>query len=553
MKTEITNWILTYYQQICENTVKVGNWIRLLYSYLIEGLEKKEFYFDAKKAKRAIKFIESYCHHSKGRSDLIVLETWQKALVSAIFGIVDEDGLRVFREVVLVIGRKNGKSLLAAAILAYMAYADGEYGPECYCLAPKLDQSEIVYNCFWQITQQDEELKAGIKSRKTDAYIAENNGTIKKIPFSEKKSDGLNPHLVVCDEVASWPGDKGKKMYEVCTSALGSRKQPLILSCTTSGYISEGIYDELILRGTRFLLGDSKEKRLLPVFYMIDELDRWNDLDELAKANPNLGVSVSVDYLLEEIAIAEGSLSKKAEFITKHCCLKQNSSSAWLSVKAVEKCFSGKKYTFEDFAHSYCLCGIDLSQTTDLTSACFLIEKEEKLYCIAHFWMPEERLQDAIAEDGVPYMEMIEKGFLSLSGETFVDYHDVYNWIREAIEKYELLPLQIGYDRYSAQYLITDLKAYGARVDDVYFGFNLHPVLNEMEGIIKAGGVDIGDNDMMKIHLLDAALKKDINSGKNKLIKVATRARIDGTAALTCAFCVRQKWWDELGQRLKNN
>ena len=549
---QVSNWIFVYYQMIQEETVIVGNWIRLLYEKIIEGLENKEFYFDAKKAKRAISFIENYCHHSKGQSGLLKLEVWQKALVSLIFGIVDENGLRRFREIVLVLGRKNGKSLLASAILAYCAYLDDEYGPECYCIAPKIDQAEIVYSCFWQITQQDEELKAGIKSRKNDYYIEENNCVIKKIAFNEKKSDGLNPHICVCDEVASWPGTKGKKMYDVLVSGIGSRKQPMILSCTTSGYENEGIYDELILRGTRFLLGDSKERRLLPVFYMIDDLDQWNDLTELQKANPNLGVSLSVDYLLEEIAIAETSLSKKAEFITKHCCLKQNSASAWLSTKAVERCFSGKKYRFEDFAHSYCVCGIDLSQTTDLTSACFLIEKEQKLFCISHFWMPEERLHDAVAEDGVPYEEMIAKGFLTLSGETFVDYHDVYNWVREAIEKYELLPLMVGYDRYSAQYLITDLQNYGARTDDVYQGFNLHPVLIEMEGIIKAGGVDFGDNDLMKIHLLDSALKTDTQSGKRRLIKISPRARIDGVAALSDAFCVRQKWYDEIGERLKN-
>lgn len=546
------NYILDYYQAIKEEKVIVGQWIKLLYEHVIEGLEKKSFFYDQKKANRAIKFIEGYVHHSKGRNDLLVLELWQKALVSLIFGIVDKDGLRQFREVVLIVARKNGKSLLASAIMAYMAYADGEYGAELYCLAPKLEQAEIIFNCFWQTTQYDDELKSRIKSKREGYFIQETNTWIKKIAFDAKKSDGFNPHCCCLDEIASWPAEPGKKQYEVMKSALGSRKQPMLLSCSTAGYVECGIWDELFMRGTKFLLGDSKESRLLPVFYMIDDVDKWNDLNELQKANPNLGVSVSVDYMIEEIAVAEGSLSKKAEFITKYCNIKQNSTNAWLPVKAVEKCCSEEELTFEKFKSHYCVAGIDLSQTTDLTSACLLIEDKEELYVISHFWLPAEKLGDAISRDGIPYREMIDKGFLSLAGDNFVDYHAVFDWIVSAVEKYELLPLMVGYDRYSAQYLIQDLKNYGFQVDDVYQGNNLTPVLYEMEGLIKDGKVHIGSNTLLKIHLLDSALEHDSRTQKVRLVKAAPRAHIDGVAALSDAFCVRQKWMNDLGERLKN-
>lgn len=546
------NYILEYYQAIKDEKVIVGQWIKLLYEHVIEGLEKKSFFYDQKKATRAIKFIEGYCHHSKGRNDLLVLELWQKALVSLIFGIVDKDGLRQFREVVLIVARKNGKSLLASAIMAYMAYADGEYGAELYCIAPKLDQAEIIFNCFWQTTQYDDELKSRIKSKREGYLISETNTWIKKIAFDAKKSDGFNPHLTVCDEIASWVGEPGKKQYEVMKSALGSRKQPMLLSCSTAGYVNEGIFDELFVRGTKFLLGDSKESKLLPVFYVIDDVDKWNDINEIQKANPNLGVSVSVDYMLEEIAVAEGSLSKKSEFITKYCNIKQNSTNAWLPVKAIEKASSEEELTFEKFKSHYCIAGIDLSQTTDLTSACLLIEDKKELYVISHFWLPAEKLADAISRDGIPYNEMIERGFLTLAGDNFIDYHSVFDWIVEAVEKYELLPLMVGYDRYSAQYLIQDLKNYGFQVDDVYQGHNLTPVLYEMEGLIKDGKVHIGNNSLLKIHLLDSALEHDSRTQKVRLVKAAPKAHIDGVAALADAFCVRQKWMNELGDRLAN-
>ncbi|MBQ1297315.1 MAG: terminase large subunit [Clostridiales bacterium] len=547
----MTDYIREYYQDIREGSIVVGKWILLLYEYIVKGLENRLFYFAPKKANRAVKFIENYCHHSKGRNDLLKLELWQKALVSVIFGILDENNFRQFREVILVVARKNGKSLFAAAIAEYMSFLDDEYGAEVYCLAPKLEQADIIYSCFWQMCQQEEEIKSRIKSRKSDYYIESTNTSIKKIAFNAKKSDGFNPHLVVCDEIASWVGDAGKKQYEVMKSALGARRQPLILSCTTSGYVNEGIYDELILRGTRFLLGDSKEKRLLPVFYMIDDVEKWNDINELAKSNPNLGVSVSVDYMLEEIAIAEGSLSKRSEFMTKYCCIKQNSSQAWLPIKAVEKA-SGKHFDMEDFRSNYCVAGIDLSQTTDLTSACLVIEKDEELFVISHFWLPAEKLSDAIAKDGIPYQEMIEKGILTLAGENFVDYHSVFDWLVRAVQEYELLPLVVGYDRYSSQYLIQDLNGFGFKTDDVYQGHNLTPVIYECEGLLKDGKVHIGDNALLKIHLLDSAIESDSRTQKVRLKKLAQRSHIDGTAALLDALCVRQKWYSEFGDRLKN-
>ena len=547
----MNNYIYEYFQAIRDGSIVVGKWILLLYEYIVKGLENRLFYFAPKKANRAVKFIENYCHHSKGRNDLLKLELWQKALVSVIFGILDENNFRQFREVILVVARKNGKSLFAAAIAEYMSFLDDEYGAEVYCLAPKLEQADIIYSCFWQMCQQEEEIKSRIKSRKSDYYIESTNTSIKKIAFNAKKSDGFNPHLVVCDEIASWVGDAGKKQYEVMKSALGARRQPLILSCTTSGYVNEGIYDELILRGTRFLLGDSKEKRLLPVFYMIDDVEKWNDINELAKSNPNLGVSVSVDYMLEEIAIAEGSLSKRSEFMTKYCCIKQNSSQAWLPIKAVEKA-SGKHFDMEDFRSNYCVAGIDLSQTTDLTSACLVIEKDEELYVISHFWLPAEKLSDAIAKDGIPYQEMIEKGILTLAGENFVDYHSVFDWLVRAVQEYELLPLVVGYDRYSSQYLIQDLNGFGFKTDDVYQGHNLTPVIYECEGLLKDGKVHIGDNALLKIHLLDSAIESDSRTQKVRLKKLAQRSHIDGTAALLDALCVRQKWYSEFGDRLKN-
>lgn len=545
------NYILAYYQAIQNGSVVVGQWVRLFFEYVVKGLQTQTFYFAQKKANRAIRFIETFCHHCEGRDDLLKLELWQKAVVSVIFGVVGADGLRWFREIVIIIARKNGKTLFAAAIIAYCVYLDGEYGAKIFCVAPKLDQADLVYSAFWQTIQKEPELAELIRSRKSDYYIESTNSSVKKIAFNAKKSDGFNPHLTVCDEIASWPGDQGLKQYEVMKSALGSRKQPLILSISTSGYVNEGIYDELIKRSTRFLLGDSRERRLAPFLYMIDDIQKWNDINELRKSNPNLGISVSVDYLLEEIAVAEGSLSKKAEFLTKYCNIKQNSSQAWLSTQAIERT-SGATLHLEDFRGCYCVGGIDLSRTTDLTACVAIVEKNGRLYVFAKFFLPAEKVEEATARDGLPYAAYIQRGILKPSGDNFVDYRDCYEWFRGLVDEHQIYPLKVGYDRYTAQYLVQDMAQYGFHMDDVFQGYNLTPVIRETEGLIKDGAVYIGDNDLLKVHLLDMALKTEAESGRCKPAKMSANAHIDGGAALLDAMTVRQKYYAEIGEQLRN-
>lgn len=547
------NYIYAYYQQIIDGSAVVGKWIRILYTQIIKGLETGLFYYSPKKADAAIRFIEAFCHHHEGElaPGRIKLELWQKALISLIFGIVDENGARQFREVFFVVARKNGKTLLAAAIASYCTFLDGEYGGRIYFAAPKLEQAALCFEAYHQMIEQEPELTALAQKRRTDIYVKDNNTTAKPLAFSAKKSDGLNVSLAVLDEVSGWAGDQGMKFYEVIKSSVGARKQPILLSMSTAGYINEGIYDELMRRATRVLLGDSKEKRLLPVLYMIDDVGKWNDINELRKSNPNLNVSVSIDYLLEEIAVAEGSLSKKAEFITKYCNIKQNSALAWLSSDVIERT-CGDALNLDDFKGCYCVGGFDLSRTTDLTFAVIVIERDGELYVFGKGFMPEERIDEAQQIDGVPYRIYEQRGFLQASGSNIVDYNDVYDWFRMMVEKYEILPLQVGYDKYSANYLVQQMDAYGFHMDDVYQGYNLHPVIQEVEGLLKDGRIHIGDNDLMKIHFYNSALKVSSEKAKSKLVKIKPTAHIDGMAAFLDAMTVRQKWYAEIGAQIKN-
>lgn len=552
MHNVYVNYIVEYHDKIERGQIIAGKWIKKIYKILVDGIKSGDWDFDAKKANKAIQFIENFCHHSKGRNDLFKLELWQKAIISAIFGILDKKThRRQFREIFLLVGRKNGKSLFAAAIMAYVAYIDGEYGSELYCLAPKLDQADIVYDSFYKITQAEEELAEVTKKRRSDIYIAELNTTIKKIAFNAKKADGFNPTMTTNDEMEAWPGDQGLKQYEVMVSGTGARTEPITLSTSTAGYVNDGIFDELMKRSTAFLKGSSKERRLLPFLYMIDDLEKWNTKEELAKANPNLDVSVQWEFFEEQIAIALQSLSKKAEFMTKYCNIKQNSSIAWLDYETVAKA-AGQPYTLDDFRGCYCVAGIDLSRTTDLTAVSLVIEKGGKNHIITQFFMPQERYNVAIDEEGVPYNIFKEQGYLTISGEHQVNYKDVFAWFVRLIKEYKIRPLKVGYDRYCAGYLVEEMKESGFHMDDVYQGTNLTPVLNTFEGDLKDGMYLIGDNNLLKSHLLNVAVQIQTDDSRMKPVKIEKRAHIDGAVSIFDALAVKMKYHKEIGRQLQN-
>jgi len=549
------NAIYKYYQGITDGSITVGKWVRMLYEVIIDGLESKRWMFDQRRANAAIGFIEKYCHHYKGAlaPNRIKLSLWQKAALSLMFGIVDADGIRQFTECLLVVGRKCGKTLIAAGIETYFAYAAGEFGSEIYFLAPKLAQADLAFSALEFNVNHEPTLQKKTKSTKSRGlYIKESNTTVQKLPFADKTSDGYGPMSWVGDEASSWKGDKGLKQWEVMVSGTGARVEPFGIAISSAGYENDGIYDELFRRGTAFLIGNSREEHFLPIFYTIDDIDKWDDINELRKSLPGLGESVSVKFILKEIDTARESLSKKVEFLTKYCNIKQNSSQAWLTAQDVKKCF-GNSLTLEDFRHTYALGGVDLSLAVDLTAAVICIERDGVTWFETQFFMPANKVDEATKRDGLPYRIYAERGLLTISGENTVDYHDVTAWFEKLERQYEILPLKVGFDRYSAAYWCQEMESLGYTLESVSQGSNLTGVLIDMEGMIKDGRLRcMSDNDLMKVHMLDAALKFEEGTNRRKLVKMSAKQHIDGMAALSDAICMRHNYYEELAGQLSN-
>lgn len=540
-----------YKARIEEGTDVVGKWVKKNIAMVENGLANGDFYYDEARADRAIRFIEHFCHHYEGRTDLITLEPWQKYFVACMFGLVDKDGTRHFRELVLIIARKQGKSLLAAAIQVYILFCDREPGMQIYNLAPKLKQSKIIFQGAFNMIDQVPSLSKRVRKRRDDVYYPKTKGVMAPLAFNGKKSDGFNPHFCTFDEFAAWEGEQGLKMAEVMLSAVGARRQPIFLYTSTANYIDNGLYDEIMRRSTAVLQGTSDETRLLPFIYAIDDENKWDDIEELRKAMPNLGVSVTEKFLEDEIAKAHGSPVHKSEFLTKYCNIKQNAVSAWFSKKDILS-MTGDPLHIEDFAHMYGMGGVDLSQTTDLTAATILIRVDGQDYVFTHFWLPTNRIKEAEERDMIPYTRFMELGYLSPSGENYVQYSDVTQWFLDIRKKYKIHCLIVGYDRYSAQYFVDEMNKFGFETDDVIQGTNLTPVIYEFEGLVKDGIVHTGSNGLLQTHFSSVAIQKVAEDNRVRMRKIDERKHIDGAASVIDAYTVRQKWYDKYRYRLEN-
>lgn len=541
-----------YKEQIKEGKAVVGKWIQLNIEYIENGLKDGCFFYNDKKADEAIVFIERFCHHVEGKTSLIKLEPWQKYFLSCVFGIVDSNGNRQFREIVLIMGRKQGKSLLAGAIEVKIAFTEREAGMQIYNLAPKLEQAHIIFNVAYNMIDRVPSLAKRMRKRRADMYFPSWNCTLKPIAFNSKKSDGFNPSAVTYDEFAAWEGDRGLAMYNVMLSAQGARKQPLNIACSTANYIDDGLYDELMARSTSVLLGTSEETRLLPFIYMVDDVKKWDDMNELKKAMPNLGVSVSYEFIEEEIRKAKGSHDYKLEFMTKYCNVKQNSISAWLSSQEIKKTIC-EKLDPEDFRGCYGVGGIDLSRTTDLTAASIVIRKNGLDYVLTQFFMPENKIDELSDRDHIRYRKFVDLGFLTPSGQNFVRYEDVADWFKMMRDKYEIVCCVVGYDRYSSQYLVDKMQNDGYHMDDVIQGTNLTSIINDFGGLLRDGVVRTGTNGLLQSHFASVALKKVANDNRVRPEKVDQRKHIDGFVSVIDAYTVRAKWYEKYKWLLDSN
>lgn len=542
------NPILEYWEKIQNKEIRVSDKVFRTYKKVVKDIESPgEYFYSSNRANHILEFAENYCRHSKGKfgGKPVELELWEKAHLATVFGFVDIEGNRKYRESLLIVGKKNGKSLLASVVGLYMLTADGEMGPEVYAVATKKDQSKIIWLESKRMVKKSPSLTKRVRSLVAELDTDFNDGVFKPLASDSDTLDGLNIHCVLMDEIHQWK--QGKALYDIMADGVSAREQPLVYITSTAGTIREDIYDqkyeeaEMVINGYEDPDG-YKDEHFIAFIYELDNRKEWTDETCWEKANPGLGTIKNRNTLKDKVEKAKKNPLLVKNLLCKEFNIRETSSEAWLTF---EQANNTAVYDIRELKPRYGIGGVDLSSTTDLTAAkvLFKVPDDEHIYVMSMYWMPEDLVEKRIQEDKIPYDVWIEKGYVRTCPGNKISYRDVKAWFVEVQEEYDIYLNLIGYDSWSAVYFVEDMQDYFGKASMV-------PVIQGKKTLsqpMKALGADLennliiyNNNPVDRWCLCNTAVDVDKNDNIQPIKTSKPRRRIDGTAALLDAYVVLQ-------------
>ena len=545
--TLMSSNIEEYYKWICDNPNKVCKKVKTIYkklnediskekevSFLNKGKEEKHIYiFDKTKATRPIEFIEHYLRQSKGKwnGKPLKLELFQKAMLEALFGFVDkETGLRKYRKAIFFVARKNGKSVLDSAIANYMLTKDGEGGAEVYSIATKKEQAKIVWEESKRMIKKSPELNKRIRCLIGGIYYDYNDSYFRALASDSNSLDGLNSHCVIADEVHAW---KDKNLLDVMYDSMSAREQPLLIETSTMGTVRQNVFDVEYDYASQVIDGVIQDETLLPIIYELDNEKEWTDEEAWYKANPSLGVIKSLKDLRDKVERAKNNPIELVNLLCKDFNVRQNSMNAWLTFEDLNN-----EEVYSEWKDCYVIGGVDLSSTTDLCCGTLLGVVKGKIRVKQMYWIPNNYLDKKISEDKIPYDKWIKLGWMRLSGESKIDYHDITKWFIEEVQTNDLRPLWIGYDSWNANFWCDDMKENGFDMVEVRQGYKTESApLKQLKADLMDKKINYNNNPILKWNLSNVAIKQDDNDNI-MITKEKSRQRIDGVASLMDAYVV---------------
>ena len=541
-------YIEKYNEWIKNNPDKVCNKIKKIYKKLLEDTKKEKevsflnvatgevekhiYRFDENKGNRPIRFIEKFIKQSKGKwnGKPLKLELFQKAMIEAAFGFVDERGKRKYRKVIFFVARKNGKSVLDSAIATYMLTADHEGGAEIYSVATKKEQSKIVWEESKRMIRKSPELAKRIRCLVGGIYFDQKDSYFRALASDSNSLDGLNSHLVIADEVHAW---KDKNLLDVMYDSMSAREQPMLLETSTMGTIRQNVFDLEYDYASQVIDGTIEDETLLPIIYELDDEKEWTNEASWYKSNPALGTIKGLKDLRDKVERAKANPIELVNLLCKDFNIRQNSINAWLTFEELN---NEEKYS--EWKDCYCIGGVDLSSTTDLTCATILGVVKGKIRVKQMYWIPTNFLEKKITEDKIPYDKWIKLGLMRLSGDSKIDYHDVTKWYLEQVQEHDLRPLWIGYDSWNAQFWCDDMKEQGFDMVEVRQGYKTESApLKQMKADLIDKKINYNNNPILKWNLSNVVVKMDDNENI-MLSKEKAKQRIDGVASLMDAYVI---------------
>lgn len=521
----LTTW---YAQQVVDGKIIASRYVKQECQRHLDYLKKDDtrWVFDEEKAHKPIRFIEKFCKPSKGDYKELILQPWQHFVIGSLFGWVDkETRLRRFKEGVIFVGRKNGKTTLISGLTNYGASEDGEPGADVILLANGMKQARLLFDESTKMIKGSPLLRKNFRTRRDAIYYDKTNSKIEPQAADSGKLDGLNTHIGVFDEIHEY---KDYKLISVIKNSRQSRKQPLLIYITTAGFQLDGPLVDMVESGKDALDGVVEDERTFYFLASLDDNDDLDDSDNWVKANPNLGAAINLEEMKEDWEKAKRIPAERADFVTKRFNIfVNNDEMSYLDYETVMK--NNKVIDLKELEGRPCTVGYDLSETQDFTSACatFALDNGD-IAVISHSWVPESRVK--YSNEKIPFRAWEEEGYLTITKGEYVDYQQVFDWITEINQHY---PIQkITYDRANAYKLNQELINYGFLTEETRQGaYTLSPALKDLNELFLDGKVIFNNNPMLRWYINNVKLVTDRND--NWLPSKHNRYRkIDGFAAL---------------------
>lgn len=540
------NYVLEYWNSIKNKEVTVSKRVYKQYQKLAHEINNPDRYiFDEHRANKPIRFIEQFCKHSKGEwaGKPVTLELFQKAYIAALFGFIDkETGLRRFKESMFYVSRKNGKSTMLAGIALYMFIADNEGGAEVYSIASKRDQASILFDEAHNMIKQSHYLSKHVRKRKSDLYFPLTMSKLMPLGKNSNSLDGLNASLVVIDELHSIAD---RNLYEVMKQSQSARQEPLLIMITTAGTLRNSIFDDMYEYACNVVDGNFQDDTFLPIMYELDEKKEWTDEKAWEKANPALGTIKKTDDLKRKVERAKNNPNELTGVLTKDFNVRDTVHSAWLTFDDIN---NEETFDLEQFRGSYAIGGADLSITTDLSCATLLFvdPETEKRYVHQMYWLPKDSFEERVEHDKIPYDKWLDQGLLRLCNGNSINYGDITAWFLEMLNDYDITPLWIYYDSYSARYWVEEMEQYGFKMVRCIQGARtLSLPMQQMGQDLKAKKINYNNSPILKWCLTNTGIETDRNGNIVPVKNQAAKMRIDGMASMLDAYVGLYEHHDE--------
>ena len=518
---------------------------------LMNDLEDPRFIYDTTDADLRIDFMENCIRLTKspfyGKPMKLML--WQKAFISAVFGFKmadqvytdasgDEKHVDRFKKIILLIARKNTKSEMCSALTLTESIV-GQEGADLVCSSNDDLQASILYDAIDTMRLLIDPGQIDTSKNQRFIKILPTNSKIFKLSDRTKNKEGRNIDFGVVDEIHEMKTNVIIKSIEQSQSL---KDNPKLIEITTEGFVIDGALDDELKTSRDIINGEDdgvSALRTLPWLYTQDsESEIWTDENSWYKSNPSLGTVKRWDYLREQIDKARKSKADRIFVLSKDFNIKQNSVQAWLNTEDYKY---SAVFDLDKFRGAFCLGGVDLSETTDMTSAKILMMKPEDRtkYIYQHYWIPESKLTSADDKQaGAKYKEWAKDGLLTICEGNDIDLSEVADWFYSIYKQYGLKLYKCGYDVKFSKDFLRRMDEYGFECEIIQQNkITLSNAMKLVESDLKAQYINYGENEIDAWCLGNAAMEMD-NLGNVQAVKIAGQPgkRIDGAVTLIIVY-----------------